>query len=104
MTVAKCFSGELFSIETNGLKKSQLLRIKTKNVPDECHLLFKVMKDDVNTRTNDLFAKTEGAEEKLQGLHLEYEGLRREVETLKYVRQALGEDVNNAVKKLDEIE
>ena len=42
-----------------------------------------VMKDDVNTRINDLFAKTEGTEEKLQGLQLEYEGLRREVGTLK---------------------
>ena len=44
------------------------------------------MKDDVNTRMNDLFAKTEGAEEKLQGLQLEYEGLLTpEVETLTYV-------------------
>ena len=30
--------------------------------------------------------------------------MRREVETLKYARQTLGQDVNNAVKKLDEIE
>ena len=43
MTVAKCFSGELLSIETNGLK-SQLLRMKTKNVPDGCHLLFNKVK------------------------------------------------------------
>ena len=63
-----------------------------------------VMKDDVNTRINDLFAKTEGTEIKLQGLQVEYEGLRREVETLTYARQTLGEDVNNAVKKLDKIE
>ena len=43
-----------------------------------------VMDDNVNTRINDLFAKTEGTEEKLQRHQLEYEGLRREVETLKY--------------------
>ena len=30
--------------------------------------------------------------------------MRREIETLKFARQTLGEDVNNAVKKLDEIE
>ena len=47
------------------------------------------MKDDVNTRINDLCAKTEGTEEKLQGLELEYEGLRREIETLKFARQTL---------------
>ena len=65
---------------------------------------FHVMNDDVNTRINDLFAKTERAEEKLQRPQLEYEGLRQEVETLKYARHTLSEDVNNAVKKLDEIE
>ena len=62
------------------------------------------MNDDVNTRINDLFAKTEVAEEKLQGLQLENKALRREVKTLKYARQTLGEDVDNAIKKLDEIE
>ena len=43
-------------------------------------------------------------EEELQGLQLKYEGLRREVETLTYARRTPGEDINNAVKKLDEIE
>ena len=62
------------------------------------------MKDDVNTRLSDLFAKTEDTEEKRQGLQLEYEGLQREVETLTYARQTLSKDVNNTVKKLDEIE
>ena len=62
------------------------------------------MKDDVNIRLSDLFAKADDTEEKLQGLQLEYEGLRREVETLKYARQTLSEDVNNTVKILGEIE
>ena len=63
-----------------------------------------VMKDNVNPRINDVCAKTEGPEEKLQGLELEYKGLSREIETFKFARQALDEDVNEAVKKLDEIE